>query len=431
MWAAAKHGKVGIALAQKAGGEGIPNEGAAKVWRKVLGESEDILTATVLERLGYLPGTLGLELLVGEAVGADGKPMVALEPIAASVPWPRIRMKVSEKRLVEPDWIFETESQVVVVEAKWGAGNTPECAQIEGQLAAVREWSAGKKTIVQVALVHSGAVSWDGGPEGLVVTWAELLRRVMRKMKGPLEAGVRRVLEDVRAALDARNAVFVGMGNMKGLEVRAASRLLMEYFRGLSQVLAAIGETACALEVAGGKLAFCRWKSTVTAPVPGGDRSPAGRWGLDFLPLYDAGFRWTSGGNETPSGLGSMMLYVQHRCDTGFLPNALGGQPDLEDFASVDTAETVLRVEMVVKVGETDAERGGAPVEEWWRIHDMLPKEERAKAEDHTLCAAYSCEGWDVNMDDLATYEDLKLKVLDKIRSTASALSGKIAGGNR
>jgi hypothetical protein len=190
---------------------------ASPAWRRALVVSEDILTATVCERLAYLPGELPVRLLLRSAEPLQIPFIPTPEPIIASEAWPN----VSDEGRTEPDWLFETRSYRFLIEAKWGAGVVPERAQLERQYSNFGR-TRGKRGLVQIALVQSGKVVPPSGQSVIVVKWGRLRDEVMKELKERSHEhsfGLRRTLEDILQALDFRGLDSVYLETLPAISV--------------------------------------------------------------------------------------------------------------------------------------------------------------------------------------------------------------------
>lgn len=207
MWHAIKRKKVDRVLGQH-------DAGAPAAWQKTLGKSEDILTSGVVERLGYLPGSLAIELLLRAAEVRSARRVPVPEDITESLPWPQPGL---DDR-IEPDWVFVTRSYAFVIEAKWGSGVVPTSTQLQDQANVCRD-SWRDRHLVQVALVQSGSVTFVPDSEGLVVTWSGLRQQVLRLLDNMLPGGTRRILSDVLDILNSRGLSMLYLGSLPTIRV--------------------------------------------------------------------------------------------------------------------------------------------------------------------------------------------------------------------
>jgi len=188
--------------------------GNAAAWRRALAVSEDILTSTVFERLGYLPGDLPIRLLLRAADPVQLRFIPTPEPVIRSEAWPN----VSDDGMTEPDWLFETDSYRFLIEAKWGAGVVPSVAQLTEQFDDFGR-TRGRKGLIQVAVVQSGTVPLPPGQPLVVVTWGRLRDEVLRESRREHGFGVHRTLSDIRDALDRRGLASVFLDTLPGLAI--------------------------------------------------------------------------------------------------------------------------------------------------------------------------------------------------------------------
>jgi len=208
MWLAATHNKIEVLL-------GRHSSDAPAAWRAVVDRSEDLLTAVVFGRIGYLPGTLGTEIILRAArpISLDFIPTPG--PILDSQPWPNL----AEAGKVEPDWVLHTPDFSLVIEAKWGRGNVPSASQITAQ-ADVARVAFPRRRLLHVAVVQTGDVAFPAGVQGLCVRWGLLRREVLRLLRGDLDLPVRRMLCDIRDALDRRGLGATFLASLPALHIR-------------------------------------------------------------------------------------------------------------------------------------------------------------------------------------------------------------------
>lgn len=101
--------------------------GEARSWREIFKANEDLVTATVFERLSYLPGSLMWAIL---AIAAKKQlpfyRMASLTNFEFWPKWPRSEFPSEEHKYVEPDVFLEfdlgdpVQRAHVIVEAKFG-----------------------------------------------------------------------------------------------------------------------------------------------------------------------------------------------------------------------------------------------------------------------------------------------------------------------
>ncbi|MCB9779846.1 MAG: hypothetical protein H6742_14870 [Alphaproteobacteria bacterium] len=209
MWQAVAHNKVEVVLGQH-------SSDAPAAWRAVVDRSEDLLTALVFERLAYLPGVAGTELILRAARPTQLDFIPTPSPILDSVPWPNL---ADGGPKVEPDWVIETADYTIVVEAKWGRGNVPSEAQIEAQSAVARE-AYPRRKLVHLAVVQTGEVRFPPGVQGLTVRWGSLRQEILRLLGGDLDQPRRRILGDIRDALDRRGLDSTFLASLPALRLR-------------------------------------------------------------------------------------------------------------------------------------------------------------------------------------------------------------------
>ena len=105
----------------------------------------------------------------------------------------------------------------------------------------------------------------------------------------------------------------------KMVNVRRATRLLASYYRRLIDIMAMV--EGVLVEQPKLNLTFRRWGSTYHHNIGYQTKSPVGRWGWDFLPLQDAWFDYTSGGQRVPDGKGNLYVCLQHITDSVYEKN--------------------------------------------------------------------------------------------------------------
>jgi len=175
---------------------------AAAAWRKLVHSSEDLLTAGVFERLSYLEGELPLRLVLGACQVRELRSEPVPEPIKEVHPWPRLEGD-DEVSWREPDWVWLTPSQVIVIEAKWGRGVVPGHEQLSSQQRlARRRW--GRRTLFHISIVQSGSVTYPSGSQALTLTWRDLREAIASALRGAVPDGQARILRDALSILDAR-----------------------------------------------------------------------------------------------------------------------------------------------------------------------------------------------------------------------------------
>lgn len=212
MWKAIHHRKLERVLAQ-----GSPE--AAAALRRVVRGTEDVLTSSVFERVAYLPGRLGLELLLDACRPVGGIDVPTAEPIEHSEPWPR--WSDGEGSWREPDWVLLTEHRAYVVEAKWGRDVVPTRAQLDEQRRLALELHPDVE-LVQVVVIQSGAVSAPTGGACLAVTWRRLMRAAERALAASDVPSTRHILGDVVEALAARGLEARFLRSLPALPVRGS-----------------------------------------------------------------------------------------------------------------------------------------------------------------------------------------------------------------
>jgi hypothetical protein len=205
MWHAIRHKKVEVFLARQ-------HPDAPTAWRRAVENSEDLLTSGVFERLAYLPGTAAMEVVLRAVEVRGGRFVPVPEAILESLAWPH----PGEDERIEPDWIWLTESYVVVFEAKWGRGVVPLPSQLEDQARVCSaRWSG--RPMVHVAVVQSGNI--EVGPDRWSMTWANLRAQAIRKLSATEERSVRRILRDMADVLDSRGVASVWFDTLAALRV--------------------------------------------------------------------------------------------------------------------------------------------------------------------------------------------------------------------
>lgn len=210
MWHAMKHKKVEVLLGQH-------SADAPAAWRAISDGTEDLLTSSVIGRLGYLEGSMAIELLLRAATPGPLSFVPVPEPVLSSDAWPALSLDDDAK--VEPDWVLETASFTYIVEAKWGRGVTPCREQLVAQRDAATKAYSGRR-LVHVVVVQSGDVVFPEGVPGIVVRWGDLRQAVLRALRENDRPHTRRVLEDMREALDRRGLDSVFLATLPGLNVR-------------------------------------------------------------------------------------------------------------------------------------------------------------------------------------------------------------------
>lgn len=193
MWQAIRRKKPDRVLARH-------GQDVVAAWRQVVSQSEDLLTSAVLERLGYLPQGLGLELLLRSAEVGSMRWIPIPAPVEKVEPWPNI----ADGGLLEPDWVWQMPKMVVVVEAKWGRGKVPSIQQLSDQRdMAKTRWP--RSRVLQIALIQTGSVDWPVDCNGLVVRWRSLREQVLIESSARAHAPeVGRLLTDILGILDHR-----------------------------------------------------------------------------------------------------------------------------------------------------------------------------------------------------------------------------------
>lgn len=167
---------------------------------------EDALTATVLERLAYLPSDVAWALLNAASPGLSAL-LKTPEPSFALRLWPWHRLPGvvgAPPRRVQPDAVIDTGSGVVVVEAKRpGLGHHQTVEQWTRELQAVQADGIDVRALLlveppeQVPVVLEGVfvcgMRWQ--------TLADVVEQERRQARGP--SG--RLLDDITAALRSRS----------------------------------------------------------------------------------------------------------------------------------------------------------------------------------------------------------------------------------
>ena len=193
MWHAARRKKVERLLAPH-------SADAPAAWRAVAGQAEDLLSSTVFSRLGYLPGALAMRMILSAGRAQDlGDVDVESEPILSSLPWPN----VAEVGLVEPDWVFLTETLAVIVEAKWGRGHVPSAEQLQAQHDGARRCYP-RRRLLHLVVVQSGIVTVPAGVSAVILRWSALWQAARAALGEEQAPSTRRVLVDIREALEQR-----------------------------------------------------------------------------------------------------------------------------------------------------------------------------------------------------------------------------------
>lgn len=215
MWHAIRKRKVERVLGQQ-------HSAAPAAWSASVNKSEDLLTSGVLERLGYLQGTLAMQIVLRAAEVKELRWLPLPEIVAESHPWPRLDDEETDDitRWVEPDWVWITASYAVVFEAKWGHGQVPSDEQLKRQQEYCKShWP--EKKLLHVAIVQSGTVTFPSGSSALAVTWSSLRASVATELSHSFLAHERRVLMDVRDILDARGVAALFMDSLPAISVGA------------------------------------------------------------------------------------------------------------------------------------------------------------------------------------------------------------------
>jgi len=207
MWKATTHRKVENLLGRHSA------DGPA-AWRAIADTTEDLLTSTVVERLTYLPGTLATLILLRAAEPQHLRFVPTPGALIESLPWPNVR-EAGPK--LEPDWVLATGEYTLIVEAKWGRGVVPSHAQLLGQREAVLEQRTGR--LVHLVLIQSGRFRAPPQCPCLVVRWSDLRHSVLRSLRDANEPGTRRILGDIRDALDRRGLDRVFLRSLRGEQV--------------------------------------------------------------------------------------------------------------------------------------------------------------------------------------------------------------------
>ena len=187
--------------------------------RSALQGSEDVLTSTVMGRLGYLPAALQWAVLVG------AEP----EPLAGSQPWPKAQPAGAPTwelwpslpppegdggRRVEPDVVLAWGPWLVIFEAKHrGEQHADQWARQARALLAAREHSADR--LLHVALGgwrparDQGRAAWFRDQADLSAVplyrlgWRALNGSLSRSRPPDLDPGLAALIEDAQAFLDA------------------------------------------------------------------------------------------------------------------------------------------------------------------------------------------------------------------------------------
>lgn len=190
--------------------------------------AEDLLTASVFERLAYLPDEVFKDVM-SRLLGKENAPG-ALKEITFWPSW----YESKEGRRVEPDVVLKCAGRVVIVEAKRYDGVEQQYAdQLANELSAAK-----KKEIVQPILLAVGGMWNDGKEEAdrlrkevsdtlssqydydlIFVSWRQLykaLAEAVRKQSG--NSGLQRVLKDVELAYDWHGVRHQERRWLKGLQ---------------------------------------------------------------------------------------------------------------------------------------------------------------------------------------------------------------------
>lgn len=208
MWLATSHGKDGQLFA------GAGPTAAATV-RRAMRVGEDLLSAMVFGRFGYLPGDLAVRLMLRAAIPVTLKRVPEPFAITAVYPWPNI----GEESRVEPDWVLEGSDAVLVIEAKWGRGVVPSAQQLSNEWRRARAtWP--KKRVFVAAVCDVDSMDHDGEVRNLIlVPWMALREQVAAAMAEASSAATHRILRDVTDILDFRGLGAAYMGDLLDLEV--------------------------------------------------------------------------------------------------------------------------------------------------------------------------------------------------------------------
>jgi hypothetical protein len=208
--------------------------------------------------------------------------------------------------------------------------------------------------------------------------------------------------------------------------VRRAVRLLAAYHTRLLDCLQRIEVEA---KEASPGLWFQRWEPTHHAPVERSATSPLGRWGWDFVPLQNAWIRWSTNAEDGPKKPGQVAVYVQHIADDGYDNKVKGHRgPDPTKFKDAADCNSLLQIWIyALPVGtskatwqEIEAAFEAAGLEDlYWDgcVHDLqLPGVSLGPA------AVLRYVGWEVNMADLGTDDDLAPRILVPLRDRLRAI---------
>ena len=200
-----RHGKAGRTLRD------LP---AGTAMRDLFRQTEDMLTGTVFERIGYLPGPEAWSLLRGTFPDLPDRRLIEIVDIEF---WPTLETEDEGRRFVEPDVVLTVDlgdparRTVLVVEAKTAGGQYSD--QWGAQLRAVKlrtEDDGATEDIIYAALGGLGGPDpkslWMAVPadlrEGIHFVhgdWSDLGRAIAsRSSKSP---EIDRIVEDIAEAL--------------------------------------------------------------------------------------------------------------------------------------------------------------------------------------------------------------------------------------
>jgi hypothetical protein len=139
--------------------------------------------------------------------------------------------------------------------------------------------------------------------------------------------------------------------------VRRAARLIAAYNRRVMTILGTIERQLQQQQQLG--LAFNKWSSTHFSNIGKQTTAVVGRWGWDFINLYDAWFRWTRDGRTDPVVSRSktrlpVAVRVRHIMDDGYSPTD-GTEPDPRSFEDAEKSGSWFEIELLcIRRGSSD-----------------------------------------------------------------------------
>ena len=169
-------------------------------------DSEDALTAMIIGRLRYLPPRVTWCLLVACADIVRGT--APAEPRSLRMAfWPRMPHPWEPDRKVEPDVVWEDETGIIVIEAKWNGTQSPE--QIDRECAAVmRAHPAQRVTMLALGGVNANVTielrDRCRAQAVLALGWDRLADAARALRREEATEPFRNVLEDVVSILEWR-----------------------------------------------------------------------------------------------------------------------------------------------------------------------------------------------------------------------------------